>query len=123
MASCPIAEGHVGRNFLVSMNSSVEEDNLQILHHLKRHHSKGFAMRGEPENGASYSTMTTSMKSTHGRVPFKYSVVGLYGSFVMNIIVEAVLTWGNYPENNRYYLSSNLLILNPTNPKCRTNAY
>ena len=42
------------------------------------------------------SPMVTSMKSTHESVPFKHSVVRLYYSSVtLNIIRQAVLTWGN----------------------------
>ena len=42
----------------------------------------------------SISPMITSMKSTHGSVPFKHNVVRLYIAALLNM-VQAVLTWGN----------------------------
>ena len=39
------------------------------------------------------------MKSTHGSVPFKHSVVRLYIAAYMLNIVERVLTWGEQEQS------------------------
>ena len=46
--------------------------------------------------------MVTPMKSTHESVPFKHKVVSwfvTYSSFVLNILLQVVLTWENNLQN------------------------